>query len=480
VNVPPLATLDRLPPPPPGRSGWPWTEAPKPLALRRAGGSPWPRITIVTPSHNQGDYLEETLRSVLLQGYPNLEYIVIDGGSSDHSLQVIARYAPWLARWEAQPDRGQAGALNSGFAQATGAILGYLNSDDTYLPGALECAAREVDVQRNRHLVIGRCLFVDAAGTPLGSEHPSRAVSHRRLLAVWKGHTVPQPASFWSRAAWTAGGPLIEDAGMPWIDYGLFCRMTRRYRLHAVDQLLATYRLHPTSITVTTGATGANSASEQVLAVSRCYWGPPWTPRHLLLAASLALHRLDRLGRGRAILRRALAQRAQGEKRRARGLTALAALVAPDLLCRLAIERRQAHGRQHPLAPALASLAGRRAEPLHERKKPWPDRWVGPRLQLELEAAGGEQRLRIEGIAARSYLGAPLALKVWIDGCRASAATLDREGPFAVELPMTPTAAPGRRRVEIEATPYFIPDTILGNGDQRALCWLLHAVTLQP
>jgi glycosyltransferase involved in cell wall biosynthesis len=475
--APPLATLDRLPAPPPGRAGWPWTVAPPPLPPRRTGGSPWPRISIVTCSHNQADFLEETLRSVLLQGYPKLEYIVVDGGSSDHSLAIIERYAPWLARWEAQQDRGQAGALNSGFEHATGDILAYLSSDDTYLPGALERAAREVDERRHRHLVIGRCLYVDAAGASLGNEHPSRAVSHRRLLAIWKGHTVPQPAAFWSRAAWQEGGPLVEDAGTRWIDYGLFCRITRRYRLHAVDQLLATYRLHPTSITVSTGPAAARP---QTLRVSRRYWGPSWTPRHLLLAASLAVHRCDRLGRGRAILRRALAERAQGHNRRARRLTALAALVVPDVVCRLTVERRQAHGRQHPIAPALARLLGQRPAPFSHSTDPWPDRWVGPHLRLDLPAAGGEQRLRILGTAVRSYLGAPLTLETRIDGRHAGTATIEHEGSFAVDLPLTPAAAPGRRHVEIQATPHFIPDTILGNSDQRPLCWLLQSVTLQP
>ena len=161
-------TLARLPPPPPGRSGWPWTEAPSPLPPRRADGSPWPRISIVTGSHNQGNYLEETLRSVLLQGYPDLEYIVVDGGSGDGSLQIIERYAPFLTHWEEQPDRGQAAALNSGFRRATGEILAFLNSDDTYLPGALARVALAIDERRHRHLVTGRCLFVDSAGRSIG------------------------------------------------------------------------------------------------------------------------------------------------------------------------------------------------------------------------------------------------------------------------------------------------------------------------
>jgi glycosyltransferase involved in cell wall biosynthesis len=473
---PQVPTLARLPAAPTGRAGWPWDAAPPPLPPCRADGSPWPRISIVTGSHNQGEFLEETLRSVLLQGYPNLEYIVIDGGSTDGSWAVIERYAPWLAHHEAQPDRGQAAALNSGFARASGEILAFLNSDDTYLPGALARAAEEIDARRRRHLVIGRCIFVDAAGRALGNEHPSRAVSHHRLLAVWKGHTIPQPAAFWSRAAWSAGGPLAADAGVPWIDYGLFCRMTRRHRLHAIDQILATYRLHPRSIT-TSGGGGA--ALAQVVSISRRYWGPAWTPRHLALAASLALHRLDRLGRARALLRRALARRARGRRIGALALTTLAAAVAPALVARLALERRLARGLP-PWLPGGPAASGRRpGAVLPERNQPWLDRWAGPRLQLHLAATGGESRLRIEGTAAPAYLGAALGLQVRVDGRGAGTAEIGGEGPFAVDLPLPLAAAPGSCRVEIEAAPWFVPHTILGNHDRRQLCWLVESVRLQ-
>ncbi len=105
-----------------------------PLPDQMPDGSLWPRISIVTPSFNQGQFIEETIRSVLLQGYPNLEYIVMDGGSTDESVAIIEKYSPWLAYWTSKKDRGQADAINKGFARATGQLMAFLNSDDVYAP----------------------------------------------------------------------------------------------------------------------------------------------------------------------------------------------------------------------------------------------------------------------------------------------------------------------------------------------------------
>ena len=136
-GAPPLTASGTSPalgdlPDPGGRSGWPWTEASPDVDVDGA-----PRVTVVTPSYDQGRYLEETLRSVLLQGYPGLEYIVLDGGSTDDSRSILERYDPFLAHWESHPDAGQSDALNRGFQRATGEIIGWVNSDDLLAPGAI-------------------------------------------------------------------------------------------------------------------------------------------------------------------------------------------------------------------------------------------------------------------------------------------------------------------------------------------------------
>src|SRR5881409_3781716 len=128
--------LRELPPAPEGKTGWPWTEETFPEEADQTSSSP-PSISIVTPSYNQATFLEETIRSVLLQGYPNLEYIVMDGGSTDGSVEIIRKYEKHLTYWTSQKDAGASDAIRKGFERATGSILAYLNSDDLYLPGAV-------------------------------------------------------------------------------------------------------------------------------------------------------------------------------------------------------------------------------------------------------------------------------------------------------------------------------------------------------
>jgi hypothetical protein len=119
-----------LPSSPTNKTGWMWTEVSPQLPDPGPDSHLWPRITIVTPSFNQGRFLEETIRSILFQGYPHLEYIIIDGGSNDNSVDIIKKYEPYLAYWVSEKDRGQAHAINKGFARASGDIYAYLNSDD--------------------------------------------------------------------------------------------------------------------------------------------------------------------------------------------------------------------------------------------------------------------------------------------------------------------------------------------------------------
>jgi glycosyltransferase involved in cell wall biosynthesis len=167
--------------------------------------SAWPRITVVTPSFNQGEFLEETIRSVLLQGYPNLEYIVMDGGSRDGSLDILRRYEPWLSYWQSAPDNGQADAINQGFERATGSILAFLNSDDVFEPGTLRRVARDFLAAGGERLV--HVYPVEDFGCCDPVVHLAR---QRHTAASWlSGKSyVHQPGAFWSRQAFDDAGGL--------------------------------------------------------------------------------------------------------------------------------------------------------------------------------------------------------------------------------------------------------------------------------
>src|SRR5262249_18358377 len=156
-----------------------------------------------------GAYIGETIESVLAQQYPNLQHIVVDGMSTDDTPDVLARY-PHLCVIR-EPDRGQGDAINKGFRVADGDILCFLNSDDTFLPGALHRVAREIDPARGRHIVMGRCRFIDEQSRYFGVEHPSNFESFERVLKIWKGHMIPQPAVFWTAEVWKNCGPLDPD-----------------------------------------------------------------------------------------------------------------------------------------------------------------------------------------------------------------------------------------------------------------------------
>ena len=173
-----------------------------------------PKITVVTPSFNQSGTLEDTILSVIGQCYPNLEYMVLDGGSSDGSLEIIQKYEEHLAYWVSAPDGGQTAAINEGFRRATGDILAWLNSDDMYLPGALAHVAAHLDPRR-AELLFGNCLsFRPADLRAWGSDVRAGASRHNLLLADY----VPQSSTFWTRATWDALGPLAENLnfGFDW------------------------------------------------------------------------------------------------------------------------------------------------------------------------------------------------------------------------------------------------------------------------
>ena len=197
-------------------------------------------VSVVTPSFNQARYLEDTIKSVLDQSYTELEYIIIDGASTDGSVEIIQKYADRLAFWVSEKDSGQAEAINKGFSRATGEILAWLNSDDYYLPGALQAAVRALQDNSEAALVYGNMLAVDERGqtTNLLKYHP---LSIEDLLCF---EIIGQPAVFFRREAFEKAGPL-DTSYHCFLDHHLWLRIALQGSIVHVDETWSAARYHP-------------------------------------------------------------------------------------------------------------------------------------------------------------------------------------------------------------------------------------------
>jgi glycosyltransferase involved in cell wall biosynthesis len=208
--------------------------------------SNFPLVSIVTPSYNQARFLEFTIHSVLEQDYPNIEYILVDGGSTDGSLDIIHRYANRFAWWVSEKDRGQTDAINKGFAQANGDILAWLNSDDTYEPHAVAEAVELLRSQPETGLVYGDTNFIDENGDNIGS-FPAAQTDYKRLR---RGYVhIPQQASFWRADLWRKVGPLDPSFYFA-MDYDLWVRLAALAPLQYTPRLWANFRLHTQAKTI--------------------------------------------------------------------------------------------------------------------------------------------------------------------------------------------------------------------------------------
>ena len=199
-----------------------------------------PLVSIVTPSFEQARFLEETLRSILSQDYPRFECIVVDGGSTDGSQEIIRRYAPRLAHWVSEADLGQADAINKGFALARGEIFAWLNSDDTYNPGALGEAVEYLMAHPAIGMVYGNAYYIDAEGKRIG-RYPARQTDYRGLR---RGvNNVTQQAMFFRSTLWRMVGPL-DPSFYYAMDYDLWVRLASVTPIAFHDRYWANFRLH--------------------------------------------------------------------------------------------------------------------------------------------------------------------------------------------------------------------------------------------
>jgi glycosyltransferase involved in cell wall biosynthesis len=207
--------IEQLPAPPRGKKGWPWTEESDVLPRNISSPGSIPGITIVTPSLNQGLYLEETIRSVLLQNYPNLEYIIVDGGSTDNSVDIIRKYEKWITWWVSEKDEGQSDAINKGFRRATGIYGNWICSDDLLCRNALNLLAQQIGSGEDR-LLIGRGIRIDGEGRFL-NEVPAPGIrSFSDLVDIgryWrKNDSIMQQSCLYPVAAFRSAGCLTTGS----------------------------------------------------------------------------------------------------------------------------------------------------------------------------------------------------------------------------------------------------------------------------
>lgn len=241
-----------------------------------AGGQNWPKISIVTPSFNQGTYIEDCICSILDQKYPDLEYFIIDGGSSDESVQIIRKYASQLSGWISEPDRGQSDAINKGLKQASGDLVAWLNADDYYLIGALQEIAQAYWQNPEAPFYFGDGLRVDENKTRTKNFFPEGVVSFDRTALIHGLNYILQPATFIRRAALEKAGYL--DMNLHYgMDTDLWIRLSADAEPVPVQAVLAASREHGSTKT----ATGSFKRLEELRLVAEKHSGKPVTPGYL-------------------------------------------------------------------------------------------------------------------------------------------------------------------------------------------------------
>ena len=239
-------SLKDLPPAAKNKIEWPWTKEIPVLSGSALRDAHWPKISIITPNYNYAHFLEETIRSVLLQEYPNIEYIIIDGGSTDDSVKIIKKYERWISYWETTSDKGSASAINRGFSKATGEIFAWLNSDDLLMPGCLKSVGKIMLKNPKVDFLYGDRINADAETNFIGV-HFSRSIIGRFHWA----HCSPlaQECCFWRRRLHEKVGKLREDIKTIY-DHDLFMRMWKKKgRFLKTKNFLGIYRNHQATLT---------------------------------------------------------------------------------------------------------------------------------------------------------------------------------------------------------------------------------------
>jgi glycosyltransferase involved in cell wall biosynthesis len=226
----------------------------------------YPKISIVTPSYNQGQYLEDTILSVLGQKYPNLEYMIYDAESTDNTLEIIKRYETELAYWVSGKDKGQADAINKGFANSTGEILMWLNSDDLLMPNVLHFIAEQYR-EKGDGIYFGNCIHFKENSNGVLYSNGSNVADLYNKIPLELADTIIQPSSFWTKKVWTQNGILSDNFHFGF-DWEWFLRAKKNnISFHPINKPISMYRIHEAHKT----GVGGRKRQEELLKIYKQY-----------------------------------------------------------------------------------------------------------------------------------------------------------------------------------------------------------------
>lgn len=384
----------------------------------------WPIIGVVTPTFNMAHFLEESIQSVLSQGYDKLDYVVLDGGSRDGSVEILRRYEHRL-RWVSERDGGQAAAINKGWHMTHGEIFAFLNADDTYLPGALTAVARHFRSTPNAGLIYGEAFHVDVKGEII-DRYPTRPFSYDDLAEQC---IICQPAAFLARETYVEAGMLNSSLHFA-LDYDLWLRVAKRYPVRKVDDFLATSRMHMDNKTLS----NRRRVFQEILGAVKAHYG--YVPQEWLHGyACYLLDRKDQFfDRSKPSIPSHLLSLALGMWHN------------PHQLGRYWAEWKRNTG-------ISQTFTGR-----------WEDGWISRTYASELFVDTDHDLLRLTGRHNAPIQN--LSLSVAIDGLRLDERRVGTKGPFLLEISLPDSARGKTCSVTVEANRTWRPAV---GGDYRRL-----------
>jgi glycosyltransferase involved in cell wall biosynthesis len=382
------------------------------------------RVSVVTPSYQMARFLPSTVESVLSQDYPHIEYLVMDGGSTDGTRELLEGYGDRL-RYVSEPDGGMSEAVNSGFGRTNGDLFAFLNADDVYRPGAVSAAVEAFGQNPDAGAVYGRADFIDSEGEVIGS-YPTEPFDLRRLA---DGSFICQPAAFVRREAWAACDgldPCLHYA----MDYDLFIRMAKRFRFVYVDTLLAASRMHRANKTL---GSRAEQYREAILAVKRGFGHVP-----MKWFREAAAHRVDGVDQF---------FEPSHESRRSRALALGMAL-------------------RHSGLQPLRTWRDWQADGQYDL---FPDGWMSKAHLIHLSPPPGSAVATISG-RHEATVPLPLLISTKVNGERAGVRMVRGPGPFTLSVPLPPF---GDAEIELRSLWTWRPGA---GGDTRRLSCRIDSV----